>query len=434
MVNWDQIKPYDFENLIGKLYEKLEFEVLVCKQTRDGGVDVLARKYYIEYGRSHLCVIQAKKYQRKVGIGTIQKLKGAMESKNADMGIVITTSEFTFPAKEEAMKLKNIELMSREKLERNLAEVGLIDIEEVDIKTDFADPVVKMKVILQTLKECPLGTAKIQELLKKLKMFYRLELDEKTLLELTRRLIRLNRIAWSKRSMSYIPSLKERAELESKIKTVLLSYTFPFDSSFLRMSLSKIFSLHPRVFDLVFNLTEILMEFVDLGKIIMLRHDTYVPSSLLRNIKSKFSRRLKDIEKYDIYDLTDSLLLGAIRDSKKCYHDAFKQKGVAESFSSRNFDSVSLYFEKELGSGKTLLVARDFEKIILVKDKKVLEVVEHLATMSDDGGIYMEGAKELWKINSELSDHVLKIVIRKICKKYKSHVSDHKLIVREFKL
>lgn len=94
------ISPFEFEDLVAKLFNQLGYHTEVTPRTGDYGVDVIAKN-----GKD-IIAIQAKKYARgnKVGNRDVQQLLGAMQFRKvkANKAILITTSDFTFQAKEQA--------------------------------------------------------------------------------------------------------------------------------------------------------------------------------------------------------------------------------------------------------------------------------------------------------------------------------------------
>ena len=76
------------------------YETKVTKQTRDFGIDVIAKK------QGKTIAIQCKKYREgnPVGNRDIQRILGAMQLKSvkATHSILITTSHFTVQAEEQA--------------------------------------------------------------------------------------------------------------------------------------------------------------------------------------------------------------------------------------------------------------------------------------------------------------------------------------------
>lgn len=107
------LDPYDFEYLISALYRKMNYETNVTKKARDGGVDILAKKESI--GEKEKLLIQCKRWESKVGEPDVMKLLGAISHAKANRGILVTTSDFSKPAKDFSSE-NNIELINRSKL------------------------------------------------------------------------------------------------------------------------------------------------------------------------------------------------------------------------------------------------------------------------------------------------------------------------------
>jgi len=84
------LKPVEFEHLIRQLFETIGVKSWVTQASRDGGVDGLAINADPILGG--LCVIQAKRYSRMVGLEAVHALAGAVADKRAAKGILITTS------------------------------------------------------------------------------------------------------------------------------------------------------------------------------------------------------------------------------------------------------------------------------------------------------------------------------------------------------
>ena len=90
------IPPRKFEEIIAAIFKNQGFDVELTPQTRDGGFDILAiHKNSITGETSFL--VECKRYapKNKVGIGTIQRMFGVIESLQANKGIIVTTSSFT---------------------------------------------------------------------------------------------------------------------------------------------------------------------------------------------------------------------------------------------------------------------------------------------------------------------------------------------------
>lgn len=109
--NFVSLDPYEFEEFIAKLFDLRGYAVELTKKTGDYGIDIIARNTF------ESVAIQTKKYsiENKVGSIDIQKLIGAMHYKgyNVDRAILITTSDFTHNAIEQA-RGNSVELWNKE--------------------------------------------------------------------------------------------------------------------------------------------------------------------------------------------------------------------------------------------------------------------------------------------------------------------------------
>jgi len=84
------LKPVEFEHLIRELFEAMGMKSWVTQASRDEGVDGVAVNEDPIVGG--LCIIQAKRYSRIVGLESVHALAGVMEDKNAAKGVLVTTS------------------------------------------------------------------------------------------------------------------------------------------------------------------------------------------------------------------------------------------------------------------------------------------------------------------------------------------------------
>lgn len=109
--NFSFMSPYDFEEFIAKLFNKLGYNTRTTSKTGDYGVDVIAENGFEKVA------IQCKKYHEgnTVGNQTIQMLLGAMQLQGlkADRGVVVTTSHFTRQAYKQAED-NNVELWDKD--------------------------------------------------------------------------------------------------------------------------------------------------------------------------------------------------------------------------------------------------------------------------------------------------------------------------------
>lgn len=108
--------PFIFEHLVGDLLEKLGYEnVEVTKRSGDGGIDVKAD--LTVYGLTNVkTAVQVKRYAHNVSDSVVRELRGAAEVDQR--GLIITTSNFTRAAMEEACAKNKtpISLVDGEKL------------------------------------------------------------------------------------------------------------------------------------------------------------------------------------------------------------------------------------------------------------------------------------------------------------------------------
>lgn len=109
--NFSFMSPYDFEEFVAKLFNKLGYNTITTSKTGDYGVDVIAENGFEKVA------IQCKKYHEgnTVGNQTIQMLLGAMQLQGlkADRGVVVTTSHFTRQAYKQAED-NNVELWDKD--------------------------------------------------------------------------------------------------------------------------------------------------------------------------------------------------------------------------------------------------------------------------------------------------------------------------------
>lgn len=110
--NFKNLTGDEFEELIARLYRKKGFRVYKTPKGPDDGVDLIVRK-----GITSI-VIQCKNWEQKVGNGDVLKTAGARQLKNATYALVITSSQFTEPAKVVLKKTPKIRGMAINGLKR----------------------------------------------------------------------------------------------------------------------------------------------------------------------------------------------------------------------------------------------------------------------------------------------------------------------------
>lgn len=92
--NFRRFEPYEFEELIGRLFAAKGYQVEVTQKSGDFGVDVIARAGH------DVVAIQVKHWEASVGGPDVHKTLGSMITYNANRALVITTSDFTNQAYE----------------------------------------------------------------------------------------------------------------------------------------------------------------------------------------------------------------------------------------------------------------------------------------------------------------------------------------------
>lgn len=96
-----------FEEFIAGLLERQKFRVELTQATRDGGRDILAFKEHA-LGNS-LFFVETKRYapHKLVGVDMVDRLYGVVQKERATAGVLVTTSDFTKPARESASKVEH---------------------------------------------------------------------------------------------------------------------------------------------------------------------------------------------------------------------------------------------------------------------------------------------------------------------------------------
>lgn len=106
--NLMELTPFEFENLVNNLFDRIGFDSKSTQASRDGGVDVVAFDPRPILGGK--VVIQAKRYKNAVGVSAVRDLYGTMINEGANKGILVSTSHYGKDAYEFA-KDKPIELI-----------------------------------------------------------------------------------------------------------------------------------------------------------------------------------------------------------------------------------------------------------------------------------------------------------------------------------
>jgi restriction system protein len=114
------LRPVEFEHLIRRLFEAIGMKAWVTQAPRDDGVDAVATNEDPLVGG--LCVIQAKRYSKIVGLEAVHALAGVMVDKAATKGILVTTSWFGKASYDFAARTGRMELITGRELKSLLLE------------------------------------------------------------------------------------------------------------------------------------------------------------------------------------------------------------------------------------------------------------------------------------------------------------------------
>lgn len=104
------LSGHDFERFLSSLFYRMGYKNKVTKGSYDFGADLI-----VSDGRTKI-VIQAKRYNSKVGIKAVQEVFSAMHYYDAQQAYVFTNSYFTKSARLLAQKL-DVKLCDRNHLE-----------------------------------------------------------------------------------------------------------------------------------------------------------------------------------------------------------------------------------------------------------------------------------------------------------------------------
>jgi len=112
------LTPRDFELLCAYLYMKKGFEVTITPRSRDGGYDVLAEKQSSR--EQERLYIECKRYTERVGVRIVRATLGTLLVTKATKAVIITSSDFTRPSKQEGKSSNRIELINCESFDADM--------------------------------------------------------------------------------------------------------------------------------------------------------------------------------------------------------------------------------------------------------------------------------------------------------------------------
>ena len=137
----DIMEGYEFEEYLKTLFFYIGYNVEATNKAKDYGADLILTD------DKEKVVVQAKRYNKTVGIKSVQEVLGAKKHYEADQCVVVTNSKFSFEAetlaKENAVRLIDreelIELYKevKERLKLSTKESELVAKESRDITDKF---------------------------------------------------------------------------------------------------------------------------------------------------------------------------------------------------------------------------------------------------------------------------------------------------------
>jgi HJR/Mrr/RecB family endonuclease len=122
--NLNRLEPTEFEEYVGMLFKEANYIVRHTGQAGDRGIDLM-----VIHPDGTPCVVQCKRYSHPVGPAIVRELYGAMMRDNVSIGYLITTSNFTTGAIQEAQAMsrngQRVFLVDGDKLVRRIRRLGL---------------------------------------------------------------------------------------------------------------------------------------------------------------------------------------------------------------------------------------------------------------------------------------------------------------------
>jgi restriction system protein len=105
-----ELTPRGLECIVERLYHKLGYTTILTRTSKDGGRDVIAKR--TERTRAEELKIQVKRYESNVGVSALRELLGVVSAEKSNKGVLVTTSDFSRPAKAFAEANPRIELIN----------------------------------------------------------------------------------------------------------------------------------------------------------------------------------------------------------------------------------------------------------------------------------------------------------------------------------
>lgn len=133
----DQLEGEDFERYLELLFRKLGYRVIRTPYQGDYGADLVIQKEGVQ------TVVQAKRYNRSVGVKAIQEAVAAKDYYKANRAMVVTNSYYSQQAKKLAAA-NQVELWDREALVKQLLAMKQTPIPVASPGTGSTDPRVEV--------------------------------------------------------------------------------------------------------------------------------------------------------------------------------------------------------------------------------------------------------------------------------------------------
>lgn len=100
---FQEIHHRDFEEVMAELLQQKGYDVELTKRTRDGGHDIIAL-CTLQGNIPIKMLVECKRWTNKVNVDIIRSFKHIVSSRNANIGMIATTSFFTPDAQKENLE------------------------------------------------------------------------------------------------------------------------------------------------------------------------------------------------------------------------------------------------------------------------------------------------------------------------------------------
>ncbi|MGN7309699.1 restriction endonuclease [Alkalicoccobacillus gibsonii] len=115
MKDIDQMSGHDFEDYLLVLFTAIGYETFITKKSRDYGADLVFMNE-----QEQKVLVQAKRYQAKLGLTCVQEIHAAKSFYQADAALVITSAEDVTDSCWNLAGATNVSFLMREELEELL--------------------------------------------------------------------------------------------------------------------------------------------------------------------------------------------------------------------------------------------------------------------------------------------------------------------------